>query len=367
MTMLHLSRLAEDWILYSSEEFGWLELGDGVTSGSSLMPQKKNPDSLELIRGKCGRVFGDSDVAVRHHEGPADDLQSRHAGGQRAALRRPDQLTGSLEMAQAVAESVKLKPAVPAAAAEESWVVATDLAEALARRGVPFHQAHQIVGRLVLESVRAGKKPSDWTAEALAAFAPEFTPDMARLLVRSRRHEDARVAGRHRAECRRDRLVEREEPASRNAAKASGEMNKSFRQGQILKLIRAKEIYTQDELARELNRGGIQTTQVTLSRDMRELGLVKTADGYRQLNADSTGPELTAVVNEYLLDVRLAQNLVVLRTLPGNANTLAIAIDRQEVKEVVGTIAGDDTVLVIAPDNEFAESFRKQLLAMLSA
>ena len=58
-TMLHLSRLAEDWILYSSEEFGWLELGDGVTSGSSLMPQKKNPDSLELIRGKFGRVFGD--------------------------------------------------------------------------------------------------------------------------------------------------------------------------------------------------------------------------------------------------------------------------------------------------------------------
>ena len=57
--MLHLSRLAEDWILYSSEEFGWLELGDGVTSGSSLMPQKKNPDSLELIRGKSGRVFGD--------------------------------------------------------------------------------------------------------------------------------------------------------------------------------------------------------------------------------------------------------------------------------------------------------------------
>lgn len=144
-------------------------------------------------------------------------------------------------------------------------------------------------------------------------------------------------------------------------------MNKSFRQGQILKIIRAKEIYTQDELARELNEGGIQTTQVTLSRDMRELGLVKTADGYRQLSADSTGPELTAVVNEYLLDIRLAQNLVVLRTLPGNANTLAIAIDRKEVKEVVGTIAGDDTVLVIAPDNEFAESFRKQLLAMLSA
>src|ERR1039458_6818120 len=58
VAMLHLSRLAEDWILYSSEEFGWLELADGVTSGSSLMPQKKNPDSLELIRGKAGRVLG---------------------------------------------------------------------------------------------------------------------------------------------------------------------------------------------------------------------------------------------------------------------------------------------------------------------
>ena len=57
LTMLHLSRLAEDWILYSGEEYGWLELGDGVTSGSSMMPQKKNPDSLELIRGKCGARF----------------------------------------------------------------------------------------------------------------------------------------------------------------------------------------------------------------------------------------------------------------------------------------------------------------------
>ena len=86
-TMLHLSRLAEDWILYSSEEFGWLELGDGVTSGSSLMPQKKNPDSLELIRGKCGRVMGCLTSLHGHHEGPADDLQSRHAGGQGAAVR----------------------------------------------------------------------------------------------------------------------------------------------------------------------------------------------------------------------------------------------------------------------------------------
>ena len=81
VTMIHLSRLAEDWILYSSEEFGWMELGDGVTSGSSLMPQKKNPDSLELIRGKSGRVLGALNSLLFTMKGLPDDLQPRHAGG----------------------------------------------------------------------------------------------------------------------------------------------------------------------------------------------------------------------------------------------------------------------------------------------
>ena len=93
-----------------------------------------------------------------------------------------DQLRGCLQMIRVVTETVVLRPEPPRAAAEESWVVATDLAEALARNGTPFHQAHQIVGRLVLESVQAGKKPGDWTAESLSQFAPEFTPEMAALL-----------------------------------------------------------------------------------------------------------------------------------------------------------------------------------------
>jgi argininosuccinate lyase len=92
------------------------------------------------------------------------------------------QLTASLGMIAAVIDSTRLNPSRPEAAAEESWVVATDLAEALARAGVPFHQAHQLVGRLVLESVKQGKKPADWTPSALTAFAPEFTPGMAALL-----------------------------------------------------------------------------------------------------------------------------------------------------------------------------------------
>jgi argininosuccinate lyase len=182
VTMIHLSRLAEDWILYSSEEFGWLELGDNVTSGSSLMPQKKNPDSLELIRGKSGRVVGClTSLLVTMKSLPMTynrDMQEDKIPLFDAA----DQVADSLLMMSNVIDSTRLNPARPAAAAEESWVVATDLAEALARAGTPFHQAHQIVGRFVLESVNAGKKPSDWTAEEMQRFAPEFTADFVALL-----------------------------------------------------------------------------------------------------------------------------------------------------------------------------------------
>ncbi len=180
--MLHLSRLAEDWILFSSEEFDWLTLGDGVTSGSSLMPQKKNPDSLELIRGKSGRVFGSLTSLFITMKGLPMTYNRDMQEDKEPLFNAFDQTLGSLQMAKAVTDSVTLKPAAPSAAAEESWVIATDLAEELARRGVPFHEAHQIVGRLVLESVKTGKKPSDWTSESLAAFAPEFSSDMARLL-----------------------------------------------------------------------------------------------------------------------------------------------------------------------------------------
>ncbi len=182
VAMIHLSRLAEDWILYSSEEFGWIDLGDGVTSGSSLMPQKKNPDSLELIRGKCGRVMGCLTALMATMKGLPLTYNRDMQEDKVPLFEAADELTGSLEMARVVVESVQLNPARPAAAVEASWVVATDLAEALARAGTPFHRAHQIVGRFVLESVRKGKKPSDWTPEEMLQFAPEFTAGFARLL-----------------------------------------------------------------------------------------------------------------------------------------------------------------------------------------
>lgn len=141
-------------------------------------------------------------------------------------------------------------------------------------------------------------------------------------------------------------------------------MNKTFRQGQILKLIGSRNIFTQEELAHELKSAfGIQTTQVTLSRDIRDLGLLKTPEGYRQLSAAvSSGPELASVAAELLQDARIAQNLVVLKTSPGNANALAVALDNEELPEVVGTIAGDDTILVVAPDAATAVKLRDRLL-----
>jgi argininosuccinate lyase len=182
VAMIHLSRLAEDWILYSGEEFGWMELGDGVTSGSSLMPQKKNPDSLELIRGKSGRVLGCLTSVMVTMKGLPMTYNRDMQEDKVPLFEAADQLAGSLEMARVAIESVKLNPERPLAAAAESWVVATDLAEALARAGTPFHSAHQIVGRFVLESVRSGRKPSDWTPEEITRFAPEFTGDLAALL-----------------------------------------------------------------------------------------------------------------------------------------------------------------------------------------
>src|SRR5579864_8193906 len=104
-TMLHLSRLAEDWILYSSEEFAWIELGDGVTSGSSLMPQKKNPDSLELIRGKSGRVLGALNSLLFTMKGLPLTYNRDMQEDKEPLFEASDQLNGCLEMARVVAES----------------------------------------------------------------------------------------------------------------------------------------------------------------------------------------------------------------------------------------------------------------------
>ena len=143
-------------------------------------------------------------------------------------------------------------------------------------------------------------------------------------------------------------------------------MNKAYRQGQILKLIHSQQIHTQEELAKLLQSAGISATQVTLSRDIRELGIVKTARGYAEAASAATpaGPDFRTIARESLLDVRVAQNLLVLRTPPAMANPLASALDHAEWPEVAGTIAGDDTVLVVAPDAGSAERLSAKLLEL---
>jgi transcriptional regulator of arginine metabolism len=144
-------------------------------------------------------------------------------------------------------------------------------------------------------------------------------------------------------------------------------MTKNFRQGQILKLIRGRSIFTQDELARALKETNVDATQVTLSRDIRELGLVKTVDGYRELQRETPNLQFATLAAEFLQDVRQAQNQIVLKTAPGHASSVAVALDDEEWPEVVGTIAGDDTILVICPDTETAQSVRSKLIRILES
>ncbi len=142
-------------------------------------------------------------------------------------------------------------------------------------------------------------------------------------------------------------------------------MTKTYRQGQILKLIRSKKIFTQEELAQELKHEGIAATQVTLSRDLRDLRLVKTREGYQEMAPEESGPGFRLLAAEFLLDVLRAQNLVILKTAPGHANSVAVALDREGWPQIVGTIAGDDTILVITPDNPNAEDVQEKLLELL--
>jgi transcriptional regulator of arginine metabolism len=144
-------------------------------------------------------------------------------------------------------------------------------------------------------------------------------------------------------------------------------MNKSFRQGQIRKLIRSRQIHTQDELATELRHVGVPATQVTLSRDIRELGLVKTGAGYVEPGdaAPIVRTDVATAVRDTVLDIRVAQNLLVLRTPPAHANLVASALDQAEWPEVTGTVAGDDTVLVVTPDAKTAQGLRTRFLTFL--
>ena len=147
-------------------------------------------------------------------------------------------------------------------------------------------------------------------------------------------------------------------------------VQKRFRQGQILKLLSGQPVASQDELRRQLGHLGVRVTQATLSRDLRELRLVKTVEGYRQLAAAaeeaSALPALAGAVKQFLLDIRPAQNLLVLKTPPSGAQPLAAAVDGAKFPEIAGTIAGDDTVLIIAPNRKQRASLQQKIESFVS-
>jgi transcriptional regulator of arginine metabolism len=146
--------------------------------------------------------------------------------------------------------------------------------------------------------------------------------------------------------------------------------HKRFRQGQILKVLAAEPVASQDELRRQLIHLGLRVTQATLSRDLRELRLVKTAEGYKPLSSAAVDESpavsrLARAVNSFLLDIRPAQNMLVLKTPPGGAQPLAAAVDSERWKEVAGTLAGDDTVLIITPSMKARASVQKRIEEMV--
>lgn len=153
LIMLHLSRLAEDIIIYSTTEFGFLELGDAVATGSSLMPQKKNPDAMELVRGKAGRVFGNNMALLSIMKGLPLAYNKDMQEDKEAVFDTVDTVMASLEVTSTVLRNMRVREEATRAAATRGYMNATELADYLARKGMPFREAHDAVGRIVLRAI----------------------------------------------------------------------------------------------------------------------------------------------------------------------------------------------------------------------
>jgi argininosuccinate lyase len=177
LTMVHLSRLAEDLILFTSEEFGFFDLADTAATGSSLMPQKKNPDPLELVRGKSGRVIGRVAGWLATMKGLPIGYSKDLQEDKEALFEAEDTVRGSLEATAAVLRGISLNAAGTERAAS-GFLLATDVADYLVDRGVPFRGAHEIVGRLVRELLRDGRSFESLTLDEWQEHSPLFGPDI---------------------------------------------------------------------------------------------------------------------------------------------------------------------------------------------
>jgi argininosuccinate lyase len=177
LAMVHLSRLAEDMILFTSEEFGFFELADTAATGSSLMPQKKNPDPLELVRGKAGRVIGGLTGWLTTMKGLPVGYSKDLQEDKEALFEAEDTLQASLAATASVLAGVSIKREAAEHAAS-GLLLATDVADYLVAKGVPFRDAHEIVGAMVRRLVRDGRSFQELTVEEWRTHSPLFDADV---------------------------------------------------------------------------------------------------------------------------------------------------------------------------------------------
>ncbi|OPL13845.1 MAG: hypothetical protein AVO34_14390 [Firmicutes bacterium ML8_F2] len=179
---MHLSRFCEELILWSSSEFAFIELDDAFTTGSSMMPQKKNPDVAELIRGKSGRVYGSLIAMLTMMKGLPlaynKDMQEDKEG----LFDTVDTLKTLLPPLTGMLETLKINPARLATAVDDDYLCATDLADYLVREGVSFREAHHIVGAMIGYCNEHKLRLRELAAEKLKNFHPSLGEDISELL-----------------------------------------------------------------------------------------------------------------------------------------------------------------------------------------
>jgi len=178
LIMMHLSRLSEEIIIWSTGEFAFIELDDAYSTGSSIMPQKKNPDVAELVRGKTGRVYGDLMTLLTVMKGLPLAYNKDMQEDKEAVFDALDTVKACLHVFPPMLETMTVKAHNMRAAAAGGYTNATDLADYLAKKGVPFREAHEIVGQAVLYAIKQGKPLSELSLAEYSQWSPVFAEDL---------------------------------------------------------------------------------------------------------------------------------------------------------------------------------------------
>jgi len=185
LTMMHLSRLAEEIILWSSAEFNFIELDEAYTTGSSIMPQKKNPDVAELVRGKTGRVYGKLIALLTTMKALPLSYNRDMQEDKEGFFDTVDTLLSTLEVFTGMVKTLRVKAENMGQAVKQGYILATDLADYLVKKGEPFRTAHDIVGRLVSYAMEKGKSFSELSLTEYKGFSPLFGEDVYSITVGS--------------------------------------------------------------------------------------------------------------------------------------------------------------------------------------